>query len=60
MIELKEIGSIEIEGLRVVVLNKQGQSMASSSYDSNERAMEVANDIWNKKVKLYHQGKLNG
>ncbi len=53
MIEVASIDKIEIEGCRVTVIHKRGHSMASSTYQTKERAMEVANELWNKKVIHY-------
>ena len=49
--KISDINRIEIEGKNVTIFNKQDEAIASSIYDSKQRAIEVANDIWNKKVK---------
>lgn len=51
-IQLSDITTIEIEQKTVTLKNKEGVCIASTTYDTKERAIEVANDIWNKKVKL--------
>ena len=49
--KISDIDHIEIEGKKVTVFNKEDEAIASSEYDSNDRAMEVANDLLNKKFK---------
>ena len=49
--KISDIDRIEIENKKVTVFNKQDEAIASSEYDSNNRAIEVANDLLNKKFK---------
>jgi len=46
-----DIDSIEIEGARVTIRNKDGWAIGSTVYESNKRAMEIAAELWRKKVK---------
>ena len=55
--KLQDIDRIEIEGIKVTIFNKEDEAIASSEYASNERAMEVANDLLNQKIKAVHNGR---
>lgn len=49
--KISDIDRIEIEGKKVTVFNKQNEAIASSEYSDNKRAIEVANELLNKKVR---------
>lgn len=49
----QDIDRIEIQGKIVTVFNIEGEAIASSEYASNERAMEVANELFNQKMQHY-------
>lgn len=49
----QDIDRIEIEKTKVTVFNIDGEAIASSEYASNERAMEVANELFNQKMNHY-------
>ena len=55
--KLQDIDRIEIEGIKVTIFNKEDEVIASSEYESNERAIKVTNDIFNKKIKAAQNGR---
>ncbi|HEY5632021.1 MAG TPA: hypothetical protein VIR31_07815 [Nitrososphaeraceae archaeon] len=54
--KLQDIDRIEIEGIKVTIFNKDDEAIASSEYTTKERAIEVANDIFNQKIKAVQNG----